>query len=79
VDLDITEDTVEVTARPLSGGAGLGGTDARAPQQWLLCFGKASRPVRQAIADLVDWLANSFPPWAAYRALMVGCLFALDK
>jgi hypothetical protein len=30
-------------------------------------------------ANLVDCLANSFPPWAAYRALMAGRLVALDK
>jgi hypothetical protein len=43
VDLNITEDTIKVTARRLSGGAGLGGTDAHALQQWLLRFGKSSR------------------------------------
>jgi hypothetical protein len=79
VDLDITEDSIEVTARRLSGGAGLGGTDAHALQQWLLRFGRSSRLLRQATADLVDWMANSFPPWAAYRALMAGRLVALDK
>jgi hypothetical protein len=79
VDLDITEDTIEVAARCLSGGAGLGGTDAHVLQQWLLRFGKSSRLLRQATADLVDWLASSFPPWAAYRALMAGRLVALDK
>jgi hypothetical protein len=31
-DLDITKDTIKVTARRLSGGAGLGGTDAHALQ-----------------------------------------------
>jgi hypothetical protein len=30
VDLDITEDSIEIVARCLSGGAGLGGTDAHA-------------------------------------------------
>jgi hypothetical protein len=79
VDLDITEDSIEVTARRLSGGAGLGGTDAHALQQWLLRFGKASRTLRQASAEMVDWLANTFPPWASYRALMAGRLVALDK
>jgi hypothetical protein len=79
VDLDITEDTIKVTTRRLSGGAGLGGTDAHALQQWLLHFGKSSRLLRQATADLVDGLANSFSPWAAYRALMAGRLVALDK
>jgi hypothetical protein len=79
VDVDITEDTIEVVARRLSGAAGLGGTDAHALQQWLLRFGNSSRTLRQATAELVDWLANDFPPWAAYRALMAGRLVALDK
>ena len=31
-------------------------------------------------ANMVDWLANSFPPWAAFWALMVGLLVVvLDK
>jgi hypothetical protein len=30
LDLNITEDTIEVTARRLTGGAGLGGMDAPA-------------------------------------------------
>jgi hypothetical protein len=48
--------------------------------RYLLRFGKSSRLSRQATADLVDWLANSFLPWAAYsRALIAGCLVALDK
>jgi hypothetical protein len=78
VDLGITKDTIEVTARYLSRGAGLGGTDAHLLQQWLLWFGKSSRLLQQATANLVDWLANSFQPWAAYRTLMAGRLVALD-
>ncbi len=53
--------------------------DALALQQWLLRFWKSSRLLRRATANLVDWLANSFPPWDAYRALMAGRLVALDK
>jgi hypothetical protein len=79
VDLNITEDTIKVTARRLSGGAGLGGTDSHALQQWLLRFEKSSCLLRQATADLDDWHANSFPPWVPYRALMAGRLVALDK
>ena len=28
---------------------------------------------------MADWMANSSPPWAAYRALMACHLVALDK
>ena len=31
------------------------------------------------MAAIANWLANSSPPWAAYRALMACCLVALDK
>jgi hypothetical protein len=79
VDLDITEDSIEVTAHRLSRGTALGGTDTHALQQWLLHFKKSSQDLRQTTADIVDWLANSFLPWAAYRAFMAGRLVALDK
>jgi hypothetical protein len=29
--------------------------------------------------QMVDWLANSFLPWAAYQALIAGRLVAVDK
>jgi hypothetical protein len=79
VDLDITEDSIKVVTRHLSGAAGLGGMDAHVLQQWLLQFSKASCSSQQACAELVDWLSNTFPPWAAYRGLMTGCLVALNK
>jgi hypothetical protein len=79
VDLDITEETVEQTARRLSGSAGPGGTDSAAVQHWLLRFGGASQQLRKAVAEFTDWMANSSPPWAAYRALRAGRLVALDK
>jgi hypothetical protein len=53
VDLAITGDSIKVTAQSLSGGAGLGGTDAHALQQGLLRFGKSSRDLRQTTADMV--------------------------
>ena len=39
-----------------------------------VCWNLEPRPECYA-----KWLANDTPPWAAYRALMVGCLIALDK
>jgi hypothetical protein len=79
VDVDITEESVEKVARRLSGSAGLGGTDSHALQHWLLRFGAASRKLRIALAEFTDWLSNSFPPWAAYRAIIAGRLCAVDK
>ena len=48
-------------------------------RSWLLRFGCASEEFRVIVASLADWMANSFSPWAAYRALMVCCLVALYK
>ena len=31
------------------------------------------------VADLDGWMANYYPYWAAYHALMACCLIALDK
>jgi hypothetical protein len=45
-------------------------------QQMLLRF---SCLLREVVTEFVDWLANSFPPWAAYQALMAGRLVALNE
>jgi hypothetical protein len=79
IEVDVTEDSVEDTARKLSGGAGLGGVDSYTLKHWLLGFGKASRGLRSACAEIIEWMANSLPPWAAYRALRGGRLCALEK
>ena len=46
---------------------------------WLLHFGCSSEELRVLVSRLSDWVANSSPPWAAYRALMACRLVALDK
>ena len=48
-------------------------------RNWHLCFGCASEEFRVVVASLADWMANSSPPWAAYRELMACRLVALDK
>ena len=48
-------------------------------RNWLLRFGCVSEELRVVVASLADWMANSSPPWAAYRALMACRLVALDK
>ena len=77
--VDITDDTVTAVAGRLLGGAGPGGTDSVSLQHWLLRFGTASAELRLVVGDLVEWLGNGWPPWAAYWALMSGWLIALDK
>jgi hypothetical protein len=77
--VDITHDTIEQVARNLSGSSGLGGVDSQAVAHWLLAYGNASATLRHALAYFTNWLVNTLPPWAAYRALWAGRLLALDK
>ena len=79
VTLDFTEDDVTWVASKLSGAAGALGAEAMELRNWLLRFGCASEELRVVFASLADWMANSSPPWAAYRALMACRLVALDK
>jgi hypothetical protein len=79
LDLDLNEKTVEKVARRLSGGAGLGGVNSTFLKQVLLRHGNSSRRLRKTMASFAEWMANSYPPWAAYRALRMGRLIALDK
>jgi hypothetical protein len=46
--------------------------NVHALQQWLLHFGKASHILQQASSEMMDWLANIFPPWALYRPSWQG-------
>jgi hypothetical protein len=75
----ITQDNVEAVSSRLSGAAGPGGTDAVELSNWLLWFGREFEALREEMAAWINWLANTSPPWAAYRALMANCLVALDK
>ena len=79
VPLDFTEDDVMWVASKLSDAASALGAEAIELRNWLLCFGCASEELRVVVARLDDWMANSSPPWAAYRALMACCLLSLDK
>jgi hypothetical protein len=79
LNLDLNEKTVEKVGRRLSGGAGLGGVNSTLLKQDLLRHGNSSRRLRKTMASFVEWMANSYPPWAAYRALRMGRLIALDK
>ena len=48
-------------------------------RNWLLRFGCASEELRVSVASFADCMANSSPPWAAYRVLMACRLVALNK
>ena len=79
IPVDVTAEDVESVSSRLSGAAGPGGTDAVDLRNWLLRFGKESEALRLEMAAWTNWLANTHPPWAAYRAIMSNRLVALDK
>ena len=70
---------MERVAKKLSGSAGPSGVDSISMPHWLLKFGEASASLRKSITKLVEWLANGYPPWTAYRAMMWSRLVGLDK
>ena len=77
--LHISEETVEAVASKLSGSAGLSGMDSSSLKSILLQHGGASKQLRLSVAKFVRWMSNDYPPWAAYRALMMNRLVALNK
>ena len=79
IPLDCSSEIVEEVASNLRGGAGPGSVDAIAMSNWLLRHGKYSQMLREELASWTEWLCNSMPPFAAYRALMACRLVALDK
>ena len=68
--LDFAEDDVTWVVAKLSGAAGVLGAEEIELINWLLRFRCLSEDLRVVVARLADWMANSSPPWAAYRALM---------
>ena len=79
IPLLVTAMDIEEVSRKISGGAGPSGVDYIDLRNWLLRFGAESEGLRVEMANWTNWLANSHPPWAAYRALMAARLVALDK
>ena len=79
VPLDFTNYEMTWVASNISGTAGTLGAEAIELINWLLRFGCALEELRVFVARLNDWMANCFPPWAAYCALMACRLVELDK
>ena len=42
-------------------------------------FGGASTNLRRSVAKFVEWLANDYLPWTAYRAITWSRLVGIDK
>ena len=70
---------VESVAKKLSGSNGPTGVDATTMAAWLLKYGGHSAELRNIVAKFTEWLANSFPPWAAYRAMTWNRMIGLGK
>ena len=79
VTLHFTENDIPWVASKLSGAAGALGAEAIELRNWILCFACSSEELRVTVSRLADWMTNFYPPWAAYRALMVCRLVALYK
>ena len=79
VPLDFTKDYVTRVASKLSGATGILGAEAIELRNWLLYFGCAPEELRVVVSVLYDWMADSCPPFSAYRALMTCRLVMLDK
>ena len=79
IPLTVSADLVEKVASRLHGSAGPSGVDSVEFAHWLLHFGRESELLREEMAAWAVWLANSHPPYAAYRAMMANRLVGLDK
>ena len=77
--LEFLEDDVIWVASNLSGAAGALGSEAIELRNWIIYFGCTLEDFRVVVTDLSDWMANSSPPWAAYRAMMAFHLVAMDN
>ena len=79
IDLDVTGAHILSVARWLRGGAGPGGSNSSAWQDWLLRYGGHSERLRDAVARLTRVVANSPMPWEVLRAPLSSRLIALDN
>jgi hypothetical protein len=77
--VDVTHETIEQVARNLSGSSSLGGVHSHALSHWLLEFDNASETICHALANFINWMDKSLPPWTVYRVMWTGRLLALDK
>ena len=79
IEVEVTDENVEQAAKKLSRSAGPSGIHSISMSYWLLKFGGESARLRKSMAIVVEWLANGYPPWAAYRAMTWGRLVGLDE
>jgi hypothetical protein len=70
---------VEKVAAQLGGAAGVDSIDAVHMHAYLSTYGRSLAELREELAEWGEWMANTSPPWAAYRGLLTRRLVALDK
>lgn len=69
----------KVASQLLSRGAGLSGFNLAALKSLFLTHGQASYCLRIVFAVFIEWMTNVFPPWEAYRGLLVCYELTLGK
>ena len=62
IPLDFLEENVTWVASKFSGAAGALGAEAIELRNWLLCFGCALKNSRVVVANLANFMDNSYPP-----------------
>ncbi|KAL7481085.1 hypothetical protein ACHAW6_006762 [Cyclotella cf. meneghiniana] len=72
IPVDCPVDVAETVARKLSGGASCSSIDTALLRSMLIRHGRASAKLWEELSKWARWLANTLPPWAAYRAMHQG-------
>ena len=79
IPLDATQEDVEDMSTKLQGSAGPSSLCAVGLRNYLTLYEKASAELREEVAEWTGGLANSAPPWAAYRGLLMRRAVPLAK
>ena len=78
-NLDTTSDIVEWEANTMQVTEITGGTYAAAYQYWRLHYGPYIRDMRDAIATMWRWMANTYLPWESHWDIVSGRLINLKN
>ena len=78
-DVEVCAAHVQAVVCRIHGGAGPGGCDAAYWRDVLHCYDAHSGHLRDSNVAVAHRLCNSITPWDDVRALVAGCLIALDK
>eukprot|EP00957_Ditylum_brightwellii_P206169 15347119-Ditylum_brightwellii.AAC.1 len=79
IDVNMMGKVMEKVALCLLGAAGLGSVDLVLLQDWLLRCGKVGKKLHEVVAKFAQWVANTYPPWAAIRDYVAGKIIGFDE